>query len=84
MTTFETAKVGDKVWDEIKYEVPTKPLPDIEIDTPVIVWDFPQDKHRRYFSNFTNGKIRCFLGGKTSWSSVDGSTQRWENWELPK
>lgn len=121
MTTFETTKVGDNVWDfilgwgkietidksetypigvrfnnrdvhrsftlsgkayihtnrtlfwgKIKFEIPTQPLPRFEIDTPLIVWDDPERKYKRYFSHYgENSEIYCFNDGATSWSASD-------------
>ena len=61
---------------------PKKPLPSLEIDTKVLVWDSKgEPKRRRYFSNFNeNGKIRCFALGNTSWTTEDVTT--WKYWEL--
>ena len=130
MTTFEDAKVGDKVWclyynkwftitnirkedaypikteinsytldgrlnthsirtlfwDEIVITPPEKPLPKLEVDTKVLVWDRHYNtKERRYFSHFEkNGKIVTFAEGRTSWSQGDKSVVDWEYWELPK
>ena len=130
MTTFEDAKVGDKVWclyfeewstitninmgykypiqtelnsytiagrmninrgrtlfwDEVKIVPPSKPLPKLEVDTKVLVWDSEKKvKLHRHFSHFEkNGKIVTFAEGRTSWSQGDKSVVDWEYWELPK
>jgi hypothetical protein len=72
-------------WDEIKFKVPKKPLPDLEVDTKVIVWDDgddDDDRHKRYFSHFNeDGKICCFLDGTTSWTAEEQVTS-WDYWEL--
>ena len=71
-------------WDEVKpITPPEKPLPKLEIDTCVLVWDDDEkDKQKRYFSHFnSNGNIYCFEWGATSWSS-NGNTVLWDNWEL--
>ena len=130
-TTFETAKVGDKVWslitrkwhtivntkcdsvynivlnnghtydrkgcmyqrshqtlfwDEVKIVAPEKPLPELAVDTPVIVWDTETYKHKAHFSHFHDeGKIVCFFAGRTSWSigKVTGEhIFTWDNWRL--
>ncbi len=69
-------------YDEIKFEIPLKPLPKLEIDTKVIVWDDDEHtKSKRYFSNFNkNGHIMCFRNGATSWS--EEVTTMWDNWKL--
>ena len=128
MTTFENAKVGDRVWcllhgwqpiidtqhnvnypiltrkgsytidgrnysnngrilfwDEVIITPPPKPLPKLEVDTKVLVWDFEEDKYkiRGHFSHFNKyGSIFIFANGTTSWSS--SSTVGYRNWKLAK
>ena len=130
MTTFEDAKVGDKVWclyynkwftitnirkedaypikteinsytldgrlnthsirmlfwDEVIIIPPEKPLPKLEVDTKVLVWDRHYNtKERRYFSHFEkNGKIATFSQGRTSWSMDNTPSIVWNYWELAK
>ena len=130
MTTFETAKVGDKVWclyfeewsiianinmeciypietdlnsytidgrmniksgrtlfwDKVVITPPEKPLPKLEVDTKVLVWDKEgEEKERRYFSHFEkNGKIATFAAGGTSWSRENKPLIVWQYWELAK
>jgi hypothetical protein len=69
-------------WNEVKFEIPKKPLPDLEVDTKVLVWDRCSDhKYKRYFSHFDkDGTIYCFENGRTSWTEKD--TTFWENWEI--
>ena len=71
-------------WDKIKFEVPKKPLPNLEVDTPVLVWDKEGDKKRkRHFAEFDkNDRIICFVNGETSWSSSNGDVSSWNYWEL--
>lgn len=75
-------------WNEFKVpeEAYKKPLPKLEVDTKVLVWDSEGGpKKRRYFSHFdSNGKIRCFMNGATSWSANHDSCTVWKNWELYK
>lgn len=69
---------------EIPKEAFVKPLPKLEVDTKVLVWDNDTDyKHKRYFSRFEYGKIVCFDGGATSWSEGTDTTT-WNNWKLYK
>ena len=128
MTTFENAKVGDRVWcllygwqtiestdfninypiatkkgtytydgkvqlssqnrtlhwDEIVITPPYKPLPKLEVDTKVLVWDDDETmKQKRYFSYFdSNSNIYVFVHGGTSWTS--SQTAKYHNWELAK
>jgi len=73
-------------WDEVEpIKSPSKPLPKLEVDTPVLVWDSENDdKQKRYFSHFDlNGNINCFACGATNWSR-NGDTTSWANWELAK
>ena len=128
MTTFETAKVGDRVWclyynkwltitnirkedaypiktelnsytldgrlntdiirtlfwDEVIITPPEKPLPKLEVDTKVLVWDSNSHiKYKRYFSHFdSNSTIHVFNSGTTSWNNTQ--TVEYRNWELAK
>lgn len=70
-------------YDEIKFEVPKKPLPKLEVDTKVLVWDDKSsEKAKRHFKKFSeNGTIFTFRGGCSSWSD-DGVSSKWEHWEL--
>lgn len=129
-TTFETAKVGDKVWssasgwgtvkaiddseypitvyyedgasdtytvegflfkdgglqvlfwNEIVFDAPVKPMPDLEVDAKVFVWGRDGgEKKKRYFSHYGfNGSVICFNGGHTSWFG-DKNLEEWANWE---
>ena len=126
MTTFETAKVGDKVWclyynkwftitnirkeddypikteinsytldgrlnthsirtlfwDEVTITPPPKPLPKLEVDTKVLVWNSLEAEHiKRYFSHFDEyGNINVFANGTTSWNY--NITVPYSYWEL--
>ena len=75
-------------WDEVKIVPPSKPLPKLEVDAKVIVWDNRYERPTRgYFSHFEkNGNIAIFSGGGTSWSkfNADVPTVSWEHWELAK
>ena len=130
MTTFEDAKVGDRVWcllhgwhpiidtqhnvnypiltrkgsytidgrnysnngrilfwDEVIITPPSKPLPKLEVDTKVLVWDTSHtEKTKAYFSHFDkHGKAVTFRYGKTSWSRNNDETLfTWQHWELAK
>lgn len=70
-------------WDEVVIEAPQKPLPKLEVDTKVLVWNSNTIKHKRHFSHFSpTGRIVCFYDGMTSWTTE--STTEWEDWELPE
>ena len=69
-------------WDEVVIEAPTKPLPDLAVDTKVIVWSDTTPKTKRHFSHFSpSGEMMCFVNGMTSWTTSVTSGW-WENWEL--
>lgn len=70
-------------WDEIPIIAPTKPLPKLEVDTKVLVWNNEcETEQKRHFSYFDeNEMICCFADGGTSWSS-EGETMQWSYWEL--
>ena len=73
-------------WDEIVYEVPKKPLPKLEVDTKVLVWDVDEPKNKlvRYFCSFdTSGRVVVFQHGTTSFS-CEGYTEIWTEWEVYK
>jgi len=71
-------------WDEVVIKVPVKPLPELEIDTKVLVWNDPSEKHRRHFSHFSNdGRVHTFDAGSTSFSKLHrNSVTGWDYWEL--
>ena len=128
MTTFETAKIGDKVWclyynkwftitnirkedaypikteinsytldgrlnthsirtlfwDEVIITPPEKPLPKLDVDTKLLVWEEGSYKTKAHFSHFdSDNEICVFSMGKTSWTK-DNNTQAWTFWELAK
>jgi len=80
---YETDMHQTLFWDEIKFQVPKKPLPDLEVDTKVIVWNKEGlIKCKRYFKEFTpDGIAVCFIKGYTSWTS-SGETAKWEHFEV--
>ena len=74
-------------WDEINITPPSKPLPKLEVDTKVLVWDTSHtEKTKAYFSHFDkHGKAVTFRYGKTSWSRNNDETLfTWQHWELAK
>lgn len=74
-------------WNEFKVpaEAFIKPLPKLEVDTKVWVWDKDfSTKVRRHFYEFNeNGLIRTYAKGATSFST-DMMIETWPNWELYK
>lgn len=74
-------------WNEVIIVPPEKPLPKIEVDTKVLVWDTSHtEKTKAYFSHFDkHGKAVTFRYGKTSWSRNNDETLfTWQHWELAK
>lgn len=69
-------------WDEVVIEAPVKPLPDLEVDAKLLVWDNGRDRFSRHFSHFSkDGVLHTFSHGKTSFTGA-GHTTPWDNWEL--
>jgi len=57
--------------------------PDLQIDDPVIVWDYEGATLRRHFAGWTeSGKIKAWERGKTS--KEEPSALVWNHWELPE
>ncbi len=70
-------------WDELLIETPAVPVPDLKVDTKVIVWnETSKNEDKRYFSHFYENVIYCFDHGLTSWNATGSSP--WEYWELNK
>ena len=69
-------------WSEVKIVVPTKPLPKLNKDDCVEVWNAnttdPTIFYKRHFSHFEDGSIFCFRDGGTSWTSIQ--TTGWNRW----
>lgn len=71
-------------WDEVKIVPPEKPLPKLDVDTKVLVWEEGSYKTKAHFSHFdSDNKICVFSLGKTSWTK-DNNTQAWTYWEIVK
>lgn len=69
-------------WDEIEVKAPPKPLPDLEVDAKVYVWDSLGAKCRRHFSHFDeSGVLHTFSAGKTSFTG-SGATHSWSSWKI--
>ena len=71
---------------EIPKEAFIKPLPKLEVDTKVLVWDESGNfKNKKHFSHFDkDGTINCFACGSSSWTNEYTDTVKWKNWELYK
>lgn len=71
-------------WDEVVFEAPSKPLPKLNVDDKVLVWDDGDtNKCKRYFSHFDGSKVACFDSGCTSFSTPHRyRVTYWDNFEL--
>ena len=71
-------------WDEFRIIPPKKPLPDLDIDTKVLVWDDEDDtKTRAHFHSFNDeGRIVTYSNGRSSFTGEDWVKAVWNNWEL--
>ena len=71
-------------WDEIKIEAPQKPLPDLEVDAKVLVWDSKRELARTaHFCCFEDGKIYTYRSGRTSFTKVSRDhLDGWNYWEI--
>lgn len=70
-------------WKEIELpELPPAPLPKLEVDTKVIVWEDVGTELKRHFSHFSkDGVLHTFDNGKTSFTN-EGNYSVWVNWKL--
>ena len=72
-------------WDEVKFEIPEKPLPQLEVDAKVFVWDQEGRKYKRHFSHFDEeGRLFAFNHGHTSFTSEcspETGVTSWNKWE---
>ena len=75
-------------WNEIQFGIPEAPLPQLEVDAKVIVWDQDGKKYKRHFSHFDEeGRMFAFNYGHTSFTSESSPEvwiTKWDKWELPK
>ena len=68
-------------WDEVVIDAPVKPMPGLQVDAKVLVWeDGSRNKYCRHFSHFKNNNIYVFDKGLSSWTTT--VTSGWNNWEL--
>ena len=68
-------------WDEVVVEAPAKPMPVLQVDAKVLVWNYgSRTKYCRHFSHFENNNIYVFDKGLTSWTGISKSA--WDHWEL--
>ena len=85
-THFIPALYHNKFDIQIPEEAYSQPLPDIAVDTPMLVWKSENSKRfKRYFKEFDkDGKVRCFSYGQTSFTSDNGLCNAWINYEIVK
>ena len=71
-------------WDEVVITPPEKPLPKLQVDTKVLVWDNSNCiKIKGHFSHFDEkGKMHVFASGTTSWSHKE--IVPYNYWKLAK
>lgn len=79
------ASIFPNEW-KIPDEAFVKPLPKLEIDTKVLVWNYNEQKelaHKEYFSHFReDGRLYTFQNGRTSWTGEHYPTIGWGNYEV--
>jgi hypothetical protein len=78
------SNVQELFWDEVSIEAPIKPLPELEVDTKLLVWNDDDDiLYRRHFAYFKDGKAYCYSNGKTSWTAYsDEHVSEWDNYRV--
>ena len=73
-------------WSEVRIVVPTKPLPKLNKDDCVEVWNAntidPTITYKRHFSHFEDGNIFCFGDGGTSWTRTRTQVNGWNRWRI--
>ena len=79
-------KSPKKLKEPNKHSKSGKQLPDLTLDTAVLVWEVNGEKKlRRHFRKFNRqGRIVCFADGKTSYTIGKGMRMSWRYWELAK
>ncbi len=62
------------------------PLPNLAVDTKVVVWNnIDGIRHKRYFAKFNNaGNIVCFPCGATSFTAGLGKREHWRYYKVYK
>lgn len=72
------------LWDEIKFEIPPKPVPKLEVDTKILVWVDKIASYPRYFHSFTeDGKVKAWSVGTSSFTARNEDDYTvWPNWKL--
>ena len=72
-------------WGEPKFEMPKRPLPELKVDTPILVRDEDwEDWRPAHFARFSPEGVATWMGGKTSYTTLDGAEMFWKQWKLPE
>ena len=51
----------------------------VPVDTPVLISNDKEIWFKRYFARYEDGKVYCWLNGKTSWTAeCEFSTGHWD------
>ena len=79
--TFDHNQLQTLFWGEIKFEIPDKPLPKLEVDAKLIVWNDEHLKYSAHFSHYHNGHVVAFSAGRTKFTA-SGNVTHWSNWEV--
>ena len=75
-------------WDEVDLpEPPSKPLPDLEVDTPVLVTNGPIEVKAHFHSHAPGGGVYVYSWGRSSHTAILDSTGlpmlgKWLYWSL--
>lgn len=75
-----------KEWCESEYEEPSIDWSKIPVDTPILVKDDENDEWiRRYYAGLSSeGMVKAWSGGRTSWSACDGERTYTTKWNYAK
>ena len=73
-------------WCESEYVEPQIDWSKVPVDTPILVRDCESDEWiRRYYAGFfSEGRVRAWSGGRTSWSAYDGERRYVAVWNYAK
>ena len=73
----EQCNMIQMIWLMKEYEEPKVDWDKVEIDTPILVRDFVEDRWKaRHFAKYKNRKVYAWSDGVTSWST-EGDVDMW-------
>ena len=73
----EQCNMIQMIWLMKEYEEPKVDWDKVEIDTPILVRDFVEDRWKaRHFAKYKNRKVYAWSDGVTSWST-EGHVVMW-------